>query len=247
MVMIHIGRSGSSVLSGLMRQHPRVFWDGEIYQKHLNAHGFALGNSVGLNADALPDLDLAAMLRRSGPLIYGFEVKPFHLDLFEISHGDFARSLAPAGVSHVVVLERRNHLAKIVSSVRAQGDGIYHLPADGRAAVQRAPAELGSGISIDYTTGSLLEYLNRYASSFASIRSALSETDLPLLELTYEDHVEADPGIAYSKLCRHLNIPQRKPSVMLKRPTADSLASAIEDEDRVRQQLRGTEFEWMLP
>lgn len=245
-VMIHIGRSGSSVLSGLMRQHPQVFWDGEIYQKQLNAHGFALGESAGLSDASLPPIDLTDYVRRSGPLFYGFEVKFFHLDLFGVSYEDFVASLQPAGITHVVILERRNYLAKIVSSVRAQADGLYHVPAQNPGVKDRPPAFIGDGVSIDYSSGSVVDYLERYTQSFATMRSALRNTELPLLELTYEDDVEADPSLAYRRLCDHLAIRQRDPRVKLRRPSPGSLPSAIADIDLVSQQLKDTEFEWML-
>ncbi len=249
-VMFHIGRSGSSVVADLVRRHPFVFWDGEVYQRHLNSLGLFEEGFHDARVPVSPVPEITSLAKRAGPLIYGFEVKFFHLDIFGIDLDEYVAGLGEAGIRKVIVLERKNYLAKIVSSVRAHGDGVYHQtnrtpePTPDR---HDTPVSLGGEVDIDYSTGSLLDYLESYERSFQELRRALRVAGLQVLELTFEDHVRADPVDAYRRICSHLGIPPLPLRPRLQRIGASSLDESITDYAEVREKLKSTPYEWMLP
>lgn len=245
-VMFHIGRSGSSVLGGMMRRHPRVFWAGEIFRAHLELHsvreeGFSKSRLIGV-----PPPNIAELSRQSGPLIYGMELKLFHLDIFDIPLEMYLQHLIKVGMTQLVILERRNYLAKIVSSVRAHQDGRYHVSTSHSSKSALPTVDLNGRISIDYSTKPLLDHLYAYQEGFSRLRSATRELGISPLDLTYEGDIEIDPARAYKKVCRHLGIRPRAPGPELRRIGEGNLASQITSASETRFQISGTEFEWML-
>jgi len=73
-VMFHSGRSGSRVIGDLLDQHPRIYWDREVY--HPVTRGRALG--------AEPMRFLSKRMRRAGECYYGCEIKPVHIHLLRL-------------------------------------------------------------------------------------------------------------------------------------------------------------------
>ena len=63
--MFHMGRCGSTVLAKMLEQHPRIFWDGEIYERVSPRLYHRLG----------PRGFLRFKQMRAGRRFYGFEVK----------------------------------------------------------------------------------------------------------------------------------------------------------------------------
>jgi len=245
-VMFHIGRSGSSVLGGMMRRHPRVFWAGEIFRAHLELHGvreeeFSKSQLVGV-----PPPNIADLSRQSGPLFYGMELKLFHLDIFDIPLDLYLQHLINVGMTQLVILERKNYLAKIVSSVRAHQDGRYHVSNSNTSTDALPAVDLNGGISIDYSTKPLLDHLYAYQEGFSRLRSTTQKLGISPLDLTYEEDIKSDPGRAYEKVCRHLGIRPRAPRPGLRRIGEGNLASQIASASETRFQISGTEFEWML-
>lgn len=103
-VMFHIGRSGSTVLGDLLRQHPQVFWDSEIYQRLLRDRdkNGTLYPSSASPGDA-PEY-LRARMPRAGKRFYGFEVKFFHLRRLNVQLSHYVGSLRCLGFTHFVIL-----------------------------------------------------------------------------------------------------------------------------------------------
>ena len=61
------------------------------------------------------------------------EVKFFHIESYNISTNDFLKEIEKLGVSQIVVLERKNYLRKIISSVKASITDSWHQPAGVKA------------------------------------------------------------------------------------------------------------------
>ena len=123
-VMFHIGRSGSTVLSDLLGQHSRVFWDGQIYERlfeQLEASSTRVAPGSVARHNAITALQFR--MRAAGERVYGFEVKFFHLRCFGIDLKEYVAHLRALGFTHFVILERRNYLRKILSSVVAHRVG----------------------------------------------------------------------------------------------------------------------------
>ena len=244
--MFHVGRSGSSVLGGMLARHPQIFWDGEIFRSHLERHSLSEEAFDSTSLVGVDPPNLETLVARSGPLYYGLEVKFFHLDLFGIPMVDYLERLEHVGITHVIVLERRNYVAKVVSSVRAHLDGRYHI--DGRVGAKAplAPVDLTGDLAIDYSRQPLLGHLRGYEAGFRELRRALDILDFQVLELNYEDDIRADPSVAYRKACEHLDVRPVPIRPRLRRSGDADLRSQILQLDLVEQSLAATPFEWMV-
>ena len=245
-VMFHIGRSGSSVLSGMLRQHPAMFWSGEIFRTHLEQHEVTEQNFEPSQLTQIPAPDLRRLCEQSGPLFYGMEVKFFHLDLFALTVEQYLRDLIGVGMTHLIILERRNYLSKVVSSVRAHDDGRYHVARRDTSLTDKALVDLSGDIKIDYSSKSLHAHLEGYRLGFSRLRAAADTLGVSPLELTYEDHISADPTIGYRMVCDHVGVRPRSAQPALRRISQSNLQSQLADVADVERQLAGSDFEWML-
>lgn len=242
--MFHIGRSGSTVLGGLLAQHPGIFWDREIYERVFRdwqaQHGpFKVG-------DPQPPLDpighLKQRMSRAGRKWYGFEVKFFHLDHAHLALEDYVSQLREVGVTRFLILRRRNYLRKIVSSMIASTTKQWHVGSGGaarRATITLDPAR----VPIDRSDRSLLQLLESYERGFSSLDALLQPGEA--LHLTYEDDVQTDPARAYAKSVAFLGLQPRSVKTQLGRTNPYPLRQLVGNFEDVERALAGTPFEWM--
>ena len=95
---------------------------------------------------------------RAGWNSYGFEVKFFHLELTHTALEDYIASLDSLGFADYILLERRNTLRKIVSSVVAHERAEFYRASGGAA--QRNPVSLDvDAIQIDRNSKPLIDFL----------------------------------------------------------------------------------------
>jgi len=241
--MFHVGRSGSTVLADLLAQHRRVFWDGEIYERMFRdweRDGFTLGDE---HIPADPVDYLRRRLKRSGRKWYGFEVKFHHVRYTHYALDAYVQGLLDLGVSHFIVLERRNYLRKLISYYAWLRTGrTHHARGDEakltsvRLDVERVPMHL--------THKPLLTFMADYRDSFARLRELLA--DRPMVDLSYEEDLSDDPCVGYRKVCELLELEPQEVAVRLSKTNPFALREMIENYDEVAAALRGTEFEWML-
>ena len=241
-MMVHVGRSGSTVLADLLRQHPGVGWDGEIYQSVFRQRA-----RPDHTLPDLSDLDpVAFLLERSRQRFcryYGFEVKFFHVRAFGWSFRDFlAETESRMGRLRVVVLRRRNLLRKVVSSVVARQTGVTHSRV---AAQSPVPVRIQpEGVFVDRETRPLIELLRQAEADFLELDGILG--DIPSVALAYEEDILADPRTAYRKVCAFIGEKPREVEVRFERTQPWPLAESIGNYQEVCAALRGTDFEWML-
>lgn len=232
-VMFHIGRSGSRVLANLLGQHPRLFWDGEIYEPN---HRLWTGEG-----------DAIRLLRRrmslAGRRIYGFEMKFFHARLVGMDFEDFFARLDDLGFTRFVVLRRRNTLRKVVSSVILHEKRGAHLRAGREAVLHRVRIDVDD-VRIDRDGKPLLAYLEDYERSFERLDQLLAGRDA--LRLSYEDDLSADPREGYRKVCAYLGVEPRAAEIAYGKTNPFRLEEIVVNLDEVSQALRGTRFEWMV-
>ncbi len=241
--MFHIGRSGSMVLGDLLRQHPQVFWDSEIYQRLLrdgDKNG-TLYPSTASPGDA-PEY-LRARMPRAGKRFYGFEVKFFHLRRLNVQLSHYVGSLRCLGFTHFVILERKNYLRKIVSSVVAHQKCRFHQPSHEKAVLTRVRLNIDR-LQIDRDCKPLVAYLRDYRASFHALNDALST--LNVLRLTYEDDISGDPMVGYRRICEFLGIRRQEAAIRFGRSNPFKLADIIANFEEVERNLLGSGFEWML-
>ncbi len=242
-VMYHIGRSGSTVIGDLMKQHPDIRWEGEIVLAESWKSAlpeFPDPKQPGPNL--LPFLDQLKRDERKHDWL-GFEIKFFHLDEFGIPLEQFIRDCNGTGYGHAIVLERTNYLRKIVSSLRAHQTKVWHQPASAKPVKQPVRIDCRS-LVVDHETDTLEDTLARFRDQFADLRRQLQGS--PHLWLTYEEDLENGPEIAYDKICAFLGVREFKASVRFGRTSPFPLSQLIDNFAEVQAAIGGTEFAWML-
>lgn len=235
--MLHLGRSGSTVLGDLLDQNPYVGWDGEIYEPGRQLWRAGL-DPVGL-------MQTRAAATRSG--FYGFELKPFHARLVGRSIDELVPALAAAGVTHWLVLKRRNYLRKLASTAMARVTKQWH-----RRGTQAPPTPANMAVRvridpqahfIDAETRPIREFFEGYDRFFAEVDDLLASRDV--LRLSYEGDLQHEPAAGYRKVCRFLDVAPMPVTVRYAPTTPFALAEVIENLADVQESLHGTSWAWM--
>lgn len=252
-VIFHVGRSGSTVLTSLINQHPRIYCDGELFHGYYGAHhrrmeadgantrfrwntsSYFPSDPIGFVASRVPYGGLRAF--------YGFEAKFFHLRFNNLTLPAFLDAVQRLGFRYFVVLERRNSLRKVVSSVVAHGKRQFHVQSGQRVNLSRVVLDVNR-VEIDSDSKPLLAYLEDYARNFEALRQLLAGHQM--LWLTYEDDVLVNPLQAYNRCCDFFRLERGTPAVNLTRTNPFRLTEMLVNYDEVAAALAGTPFAWML-
>lgn len=238
--MWHHGRCGSTVLARMLDQHPNILWRGEIYERHAT-NGLPRQNFRD-------DLKFAQIV--SGRKLPGIELKGLptqHLSTLGVTLKQFLDVIRDLGFSHSVFLDRRNTLRKLIS-VQIVDQGLR----DGYHVTTGKEADLKGRLRIDLQR---VRIQGKYAPLLDMIQHIDEETEkarhlvgeyFDYLPLYYEDHIEANPLVAYEKTLKHLGFPHHDAEVTLKRINVKSLQDLVENYQDVEDCLAGTKYEWML-
>jgi len=242
-VMIHVGRSGSTVLGNLLNQHRQIAWDGEIYQRIFDEREFADQSLPPItNVDAVSYVTKRA--RSVFGRYYGFEVKFYHLRVLGTQLAPYLDALDERFPNaRFIVLERKNTLRMVVSTLAARATGVWHLGPGPGARRNRLRLDVDA-VFVNRTHSGLVEILREFERDFSDLAGLLEKR--PSLHLTYEEDVMDDPRRAYAKVCRHLDLPPGEARVQFSRTNPYPLTELIENFDEVASALSGTGFEWML-
>jgi len=236
--MFHHGRCGSSVLGDLLDQHPAIRWDGEVFD--FKRSFWSERSGAPERADALDVL--AARLAKARKSVYGFECKFYHAHLIGVALEDLVPRLEALGFSRFVLLDRRNTLRKVISSLVAAQRGSTRLPAGAEAPLLRVRVPVDA-VPIDATCQPLVAHLRDYQQGVQRVATLLA--DRPCLRLRYEDDLAGDPLAGYRKVCAFLGLPPAQPQVRFARTTPHPWRAVVENADEVVAALAGTEFAWM--
>jgi len=234
-VLFHIGRSGSTVLGDLLQQDKRFFWDGEVIRQFIRDR-----KNTGLECTSAYIKERTHL--SGGKLIYGCEIKPFHIARTGASIAEFVTELERSGFNRFIVLERRNYLRKIVSSLIAAQTERWHNSSYEKA--EHASVTISPDrVSIDDATTSLQELLDLYAGEFSSLRKELADRN-PLW-MSYEDDISNDPLCAYNKICEFLAIRPGKVTTRYAKTNPWPLPELIDNYPEVCEVLGNTPYTWM--
>ncbi len=227
-VMFHAGRSGSSVLGLMLGANRQIFWAGEILKER----------KVAQYKDHHAKFDFRELIRsnEAGTLrkCYGFEMKYAHMRELGISKAQFLTAILDLGYSHFIVLTRKNFLRNATSMMVAKTSGRYHL------GIHRSTQM----VQVRLDTNELIKNFDEYGTDIAEMEEFLSKRQC--LSLNYEDDVEQDPAIAYSKICHFLKVPFYAVAPKLQRINPYPLDQMIINFEEVAKTLQGTKYEWML-
>lgn len=244
-VMFHIGRSGSTVLGDTLDQNPDVFWDGEIYERFFSAYEKKKRTEIkdGFKFNDDPFNLLEKRMRHAGSRFYGFEVKFFHLDFFNLELQTFIDKLISLGFTHFIILERKNVLKKIVSSLIAHESGRYHIASGFKPNQKRINIDTDR-VAIDRCEKSLISFLDDYKNKFDQVKQILDGHRV--LELNYEDDIAQDPCSAYNNVSDFCCLKNKKPKIKYGKINPHTVGESIINCIKVEQVLQGTAYEWML-
>lgn len=243
-LVIHIGRCGSTVLGKMLNQHSMIYWASELYEP---IFGSWRDQNNGIETIGKMPKDAIQILKNNYwqalHRYYGFEIKPYHFNLIRYKPEYFIEQIEQLGFSHFIILDRKNRLRKIVSSDIAHKHGGYHVQSD-HSRIRKSTNLNIENVRIDFDSKPLQQFLNDYDSQLAQIEKIL--VGKKVLRLTYEDDISENPMVAYKKACEFLKLPTQNVTVSLKKTNPGELSSLIENFEEVSQSLKGTAHEWML-
>ena len=248
--MYHIGRCGSSVLGKLLSQTKGIYWHGEVYDRifqHL-AEGYT-SESVRdkyIKGNAPDPIgQLKDWMKLAGHHYYGFEIKPFHNKLMNIPLKEYVDSIEKIGFNYFIILDRRNRLRKIISSIIAhKNPDKWHIKTDQDRQLKKIKIDCNK-VVIDFDSKPLIEYLKDYDKQF-DVAGELLKNKTNYLKLYYEDDIQENPQKAYKKICNYLNISHLELDVPLKRTNPFKIETMVENFKELEFYLKNTQYEWML-
>ncbi|MEM8505227.1 MAG: hypothetical protein AAF716_18985 [Cyanobacteria bacterium P01_D01_bin.1] len=241
--MLHYGRCGSSVLCDLLRQHPRIFWDGEVFTRMFRKQ------IQGARFVHDPMLLLRLRMAFAAKRYYGFETKchpAYDLSppVLNTSISSYIASLKQMGYGDFIVLKRQNYLRQQISEeVGRQKGAVWHQPAGATASLHQITIDINC-VRLGGYRVSLLEGFAERDHGYANIASSLA-TDRTLW-LTYEDHILHDPVEGYQKSCEFLEVSPREVAIKRGRTNPFPLRDMIQNFAEVEAHLQDTDYEWML-
>ena len=239
-LMLHIGRCGSTVLANQLDQNPKIYWDAKLHRK---AHN--------LYRDA-KSLDYAVWTKRqfliSGDKYYGFEFKILQ-DQYPAILGtttkQFLEQCKLIGITHYILLKRRNTLRHIVSHYASINRQKWHISNIDNVKPKRFTIDINN-ISTGSASGrSLVEYLQEVDNTHNETKEILN--DQMILEIEYESDIDKNgPEFAYKKICEYLGIELADVEVENIKANPFPMRTTVQNYDEIAQKLKGTNFEWML-
>ena len=197
-------------------------------------------------------LDQEDWLRRqisiSGDRLYGFEFKILQ-DQYPAMAGltmlAFLEQCKAIGVTHYILLVRRNTLRHVISHYASKNRGAWHLQGQDKASPQRFTLDLESITTGSAPGRSLLAYLREVEEVHDMVRQKLG--DQALLEVEYETDIDQKGAdFAYQKICRFLRLKSEVVTIRNRRANPFPMSDTVLNYDAIVQMLTGTEFEWML-
>ena len=239
----HLGRSGSRLLADLLKQHPKIAWEDELFSPRcLNA----LAERRPLLARK-PMRYLKFRLLMAGIRCYGFETQPTQIQRLKMGLEEYTDRLEKLGFSHFVLLERKNHLRRIVSMLVGRSTSVWHLKSGDIPTLTRVELDteqLLLGRGEDTKRRSLIEHLQREQESLSELKQVLGGRRL--LCLTYEDDLAARPEETYRRVCDFAGLGHHQVTVRLGKTNPYELRDILTNFSDVERVLCGTSFEWML-
>lgn len=244
-VILHPGRTGSTVLNLLLNQQPGVYFEGEYFSARYNYH--AESSFKSMKPHRTPVKAMASRRRwRAGGGHFGVEVKVTDLPAHRRrTLPEIRRFLEDAGGEHLVVLRRRNLVRWLISHRKMLVSGDTHLQTTAAPNLRKADFTL----DLDepdpvQRPGMTIEAVLEHVEAMDRVLEILGRD--ANLELTYEDHVRDDPMVGLKAICGMLGFEPQSSSIPLRRTNPGPIESLITNPDQLERRLRGTRWAWMI-
>jgi len=242
--MFHFGRCGSTAVASLLRRHPSIAWDGEVFEL--------------LREDVLSEARLTRspleliQIRRNWTRtpVYGFETKTLaeaqlRPGLVGLSLEEYVDGLRGLGFDHFIILKRRHYLRQIVSAHVGWKTRTWHQPRD--AAASLTPVEIDPAATRYGTQHfDLLSLFRYFDQAYEHHRRVLRGAAVATLELMYEDDILPGPEIAYATICQFLDLPVHPGRAWTSRTNPFPLNAMVENYEEIARLLQASEFAWMV-
>jgi hypothetical protein len=238
-VIWHIGRCGSTVLSNLLNQHPAIQSENEIFQP------FLLAKNRG---ETIPPMDqvIADVAARKTKAVQAAEVKFLECQQPEAFGATMRQTLAAflaRGYSRFVVLNRANYLRRMVSHCVAGETRRFFVKVGDEAPLHRITMSVDS-IRVGSQNRSLLDWFDVFEDGYRRLGVLLHGH--PVCKVSYEEDIEQDPLVGYAKVCRFLGHEPLPARVGFRRTNPFRLADILHNYDEIADLLRPTPHAWML-
>jgi len=205
LVMLHPGRSGSTVLGSMLRQHPSIRWKREIFTRlernpiPYDAEGTILWRDY-----------IESMVTRCKRPVLGIEIKLQQIWKQQLFGEDLTaalRALSGAFDFDLILLTRRNHLERWLSSEVARETKRFQYREGEEAPKVALPLpenlrDLGYGLK----AMAVNDWLDRVEALDAELRRAVDARGG--LILSYEDDILDDPSRAYRRILEFAGLPE---------------------------------------
>jgi len=239
-LMIHTGRSGSTVLGKMLDQHSEIFWDGETIEKLFHQLSEERGRGIDhlyreMSLSDAIDAIQKRMQRLSGGRCFGLEVQDYHLEMLGTDAATFMDEVRKLGFSKFLIL-KRNPIRKLISHIVATQRGQHHAQVTEDVKSGKASFNFDR-VYIGHRFTSVEQVLGQFETFFDDFEKLLEGDDV--LQLSYAAHVEENPVVAYDTICGFLELEPQQPTITLKKTTQRNLEDVIENypdfENRILQ------------
>lgn len=241
-VMFHIGRCGSTVLCNMLNKHKSINWEGEIFESYTQPKNHSVEDVSSW---------IKENMNKKVSHTYGFEVKylpwlHLHQNCIDMTIPEYISLLKQLNFSKFIVLHRNNYLKHTISGQVGYKKQQWHSTkkTDKPDKINIDVNSIPTGFTFGVWQHTMLDLFDRIDDSYNILKESLSSDDC--LFLTYEDDIEANPMIAYEKVCQFLNLPPEKPEVKLRPTNPFSYEEIIENFSDVENVLRNSRYAWML-
>lgn len=238
--MLHAGRCGSSVLADLLGQHPLFRWSNEPFESMIPAYR-------NMNPNSRASHLLGNLIYLQNTPYFGFDSKYLpeqHLnpDYANKSISEYIALLDSLGFNYFILLNRKNHLRRAVSTAIGQKNGLWNST---NAPRKSTTVHLNAERFVSYGKQmSLVDFFRSLDEAYTRLLGCLKNHSV--LELTYEQDIQNDPKAAYLRTCDFLSLEPAPVDVRLKRMNPKPIGALIENFDEIYTLLSGTEYAWML-
>ena len=239
LVILNSGRCGSTVLSRMLHSHPRMFSHGEVLARWRRVYGDRARPPEPLRYVARDRLRAG---RRHFVISVHF-LRGQHLDLVGMELQEFLDALHVLGFARVALLERRNTLRVLLSSMAGAGRDRWHVPA-GEAAERPAMRLDPASVEFGGERRPLLAWLEEFDRAYGEARPLVLARGG--IHLTYEEDVLPDPRIGYGRLCEALGERAVPVPVPLARANPFAPREVLVNLAEVERVVGPTRFAWML-